>query len=225
MYHDFLFFGRFIPDIDKMLIMEDKVFTGDSLENRCRISNWQPDFSELAGFRDIDGDSLHELYGYWGDSLVFFKLQPALGEMSVRRGWNLVSLPVLPEDVYYRSVFPFVVPPMFWYNPAIHNYETVDLLEIGKGYYAFSTTDTAITLIGEPIDTLPVHIARGWNMLGAFSAITPVSVFESLPGTVPNAYQYNPTTRGYEVKQHIVPGSGFWLLATDSLDTILTKDR
>ena len=65
------------------------------------------------------------------------------------------------------------------------------------------------------------NFGPGWNMLGGFTEAVDSDVFESLRGIVPPVYTYNPEQRRYNSPERINPGMGVFLLAVDSLDTVI----
>ena len=189
-----------------------------------------PEAPELIGTYDTPGFAkdifVKDNYAYVADQyqgLFIFDISHIRGrsDISINRGWNLISLPFDPLDRVTSSLFPFIVGPAYWYNPDTRIYEMEDTLRPGLGYFILSPIDTTLTITGDSILSFPVNIRQGWNMVGAFSQDVPASLYDSLSMTLPPPYSYNSSTALYEDATRLMPGKGFWLLCTDSLDTVL----
>ena len=142
------------------------------------------------------------------------------------RGWNFVSLPVVPSNPASGTVFPNIssgLPITFSSN----QYNTADTVAPGIGYfvkYADVVDRTVSGVAVKRIDpTLPLYLTvkvfPGWNTVGALAVPTyvddnymsfrPVGSGRS-PGRVGEVYSYKPQ-RGYEQTARILPGLGYWL--------------
>ncbi|MGB9561422.1 MAG: hypothetical protein ACPL6C_01270, partial [bacterium] len=137
------------------------------------------------------------------------------------RGWNIVSIPVVPSDKRVSSIFPGAIPPAYIYNPITRRYEATDSLEEGKGYYVLSFNERLYEVEGIPVRTYDLVVSRGWNMIGSVSSPTPVpfSSLTSFPSSIiidPRAYYFNTRLRRYESRTNFIPGEGYFIYASQS---------
>jgi hypothetical protein len=145
----------------------------------------------------------------------------------IRRGWNLVSLPVEPSDSRSGVVFPNMISgkPIYYAHDL---YDTQDTVRVGVGYFVKygSLLDKLVSgvLIKEInedplISPYRVRVYQGWNTLGGLSVQTttekPYMDFgpiagQGAPNRVGEVYRYL-TDRGYEQTSLITPGYGYWV--------------
>lgn len=132
---------------------------------------------------------------------------PVSTTMSIRSGWNMVSLPLLVSPARRDSVFPTAISRMFSYDGG---YLTRDSLMPMKGYWLKfpSDQDVSVTGLTDTADT--ARLVPMWNMIGAIS--TPVAVGSlsaDPPGNVLTDYF------GYDTAYHIAdtlkPGRAYWV--------------
>ena len=126
--------------------------------------------------------SRHPLF--WGLTLVSVVLfagvsrdsraQEAAGELStvlkLRKGWNMVSLPLVPAERSRAAVFPEEVLSVWrhagFYQPVAEDEDLVP----GNGYWAFAVEDVSVPVTGTPLYEHEVHAdASGWVMVGGCS--------------------------------------------------------
>jgi len=73
--------------------------------------------------------------------------------MSLDKGWNLVSIPIIPVSSSATSIFENyteVLSPIYSWNPSTKQYYEVDNLEIGKGYWILALNTTDVEISGAP---------------------------------------------------------------------------
>jgi S-layer protein (TIGR01567 family) len=73
--------------------------------------------------------------------------------MSLQKGWNLVSIPIIPVSPSATSIFENnteVLSPIYSWNPGNKQYYEVENLEIGKGYWILAMNDTDVEISGAP---------------------------------------------------------------------------
>ncbi len=141
-------------------------------------------------------------------------------QISLKAGWNMVSLPVVPANPYYKSVFPTALVAYSW-NPATKSYAPVTNLEAGKGYWVAVSADAVATVVGSPVLSWTKSITAGWNMIGSVNAVVGISNPEDTPDNSVQKFTYwwNPATKSYLYgfgTQAIEAGKGYWVAATAS---------
>jgi len=71
-------------------------------------------------------------------------------EINLKKGWNLISLPLSPDDNYLFSLFPDAE---VAYEFKGGTYINVESLEVGKGYWVKMDTDHSYKIIGTPFSS------------------------------------------------------------------------
>ena len=121
-------------------------------------------------------------------------------------GWNMVSIPVIPDDHSAASVlsdvgfFQLVTWSGTGYVPATS-------FEAGKGYWLLVLEDVNVTITGIPVDSLSLSLSTGWSMIGGtYDEVQAADVF-------PGFYQLVTWTgTGYIPATVFEPGRGYWSL-------------
>lgn len=138
----------------------------------------------------------------------------------IKKGWNLLSMPVNPSDARYRSVFVNGLnkPVVFTQN----TYQQEEILRPGVGYFVKFPSDEKVIISGARIRridnvTFPVRLFEGWNTIGSLSTPVATEDINLLPfsaGQFPtiegDIYRYV-TDRGYQPVSEIQPGYGYWI--------------
>ncbi len=132
--------------------------------------------------------------------------------VQLKTGWNLISVPVEPDDFTATTLFPSVIPGTF-YNFTNGSYSKPTVLKNGEGYWVYCETPGDVVITGFPVTTISVNITNGnrWVLIGSLSDTVPVTALRSDPadaivqGTI---YGYN---NGYSLPTQIEPGKAYWL--------------
>ena len=142
-------------------------------------------------------------------------------QLSLKAGWNLVSVPVVPADPSIGVVFAGTEVVYAWDAVAKSYYVPTDV-EPCKGYWVAVISDTIITVRGCAIYCLTCEIKAGWNLIGSVMCSVDFSTPDTEPpGKVePFAYRWDPALPGYVYSTTIEPGMGHWIAATG--DCLLT---
>lgn len=147
------------------------------------------------------------------------------GNPIIKKGWNLLSLPVRPINNMWNVFYPNAInKPFFWSQ---NQYQFDELLRVGVGYFIkySDTVDTKfagsyIYEISVPGSGDSIKLYPGWNTIGCVT--TPLSVsqitFTPFGLEVPNpvyvrqhgVWGYK-TNRGYEEISELRPGLGYWI--------------
>lgn len=138
----------------------------------------------------------------------------------IKKGWNLLSMPVNPSNALYSNVFANGLnkPIVFTLN----TYQQEEVLRPGVGYFVKFPDDERVIISGarlRRIDnvTFPVRLFEGWNTIGSLSSPVATEDVNLLPfaaGQFPtidgDIYRYA-TDRGYQPVTEISPGYGYWI--------------
>ena len=91
--------------------------------------------------------------------------------VSVNNEWNMISVPLLAEDMSLSNLFPTATSLAYGFNGG---YVTEDTLVGGKGYWLKFGGNQQIQIYGSAMgDT--VALETGWNMFGAVEEDIPIS--------------------------------------------------
>jgi photosystem II stability/assembly factor-like uncharacterized protein len=124
------------------------------------------------------------------------------------KGWNLLSLPVMPFKSRNRlDVFPTAISRAFEYSVG---YRSVDSLTVGKGYWIKFAVDQNIAIDGLNTTLDTVSVAAGWNMVGSISYRVPVASILQIPGGIVTSRYFGYKT-SYTTSDTIIPGKGYWV--------------
>jgi hypothetical protein len=137
----------------------------------------------------------------------------------VRKGWNLLSLPVRPANSHWRMVYPRAINIPFWFSQ--NQYQPSENLQVGYGYYVKYSDSVDRQIAGVRLMRIDrndeVLLYDGWNTIGGLSV--PVGVeriqfenygAEPLPQRVGGVYGYR-TDRGFVEVSELTPGLGYWI--------------
>ena len=109
---------------------------------------------------DKDGNQIDDVS--WHDTF----------ERKLYAGWNLISLPFVPEDnstsSVLASVWDNVSGSVYKYNAATKQFESVTTMDPGVGYFVYLTSDDYWVYNGtEKYDEMNIWLEPGLNMIGA----------------------------------------------------------
>jgi len=140
----------------------------------------------------------------------------------IKKGWNLLSLPVNPSSSYYRDIFKNGLNIPFTFAQNIYQNTETDLRP-GVGYFVKYADEIDRTIAGARIRQInegsyQTRVYDGWNTVGSLSyytstenlSIAPLTGATTLPSLEGDVYQYV-TDRGYQAVSEIVPGLGYWI--------------
>ncbi|MDP8239591.1 MAG: T9SS type A sorting domain-containing protein [Candidatus Hatepunaea meridiana] len=166
---------------------------------------------------------------------AFFAITPQTSAFDFVAGWNLISIPLDPEDNSLEALFdddienPYHV---YDYDQA-SGFTRVDAIDCGPGYWLGLYDDASLDLDGAAfIDTVGFELNQGWNLLGnPLLWLTPLDsvlfrVWEttySLEEAVdeelvlPILYNWLATENSYTEEDAFNPWLGYWfaVLAED----------
>ena len=162
----------------------------------------------------------------------------ANGNPKIKRGWNLLSLPVRPVNTEYQTIYPNAINTPYYYSQA--QYQDAPDLVPGVGYFIKYHTIVDTIFAGSWINEInhltndAVRLFSGWNTIGALSVPTEINniTFDSYQDApVPQklyTLQYGvwgyTTNIGYEEVSVLDPGLGYWIKVGILNDEQGTKD-
>jgi hypothetical protein len=140
---------------------------------------------------------------------------------AIKKGWNLLSLPVNPSNAQYQSVFPNAlnVPIAFVQN----SYQQAEVMRPGLGYFVKFPEDETRIISGARLrridaDNFRTRLQEGWNTIGSLSSpistqsvvLDPFGTGGGIPEIRGDIYSYI-TDRGYQAVSTIEPGFGYFI--------------
>ncbi len=155
----------------------------------------------------------------------------------IKKGWNLLSLPVRPVNAAWNTFYPKAINVPFFFSQ--NQYQAETILRPGVGYFVKYGDDvdrtfsgTEILNIQAPFDLVRVHpgdrsdvddpaISGGWNAIGGGSCpvnIANISYSKYGDAPVPSpaytlkygVWSYK-TDKGYSEVSQLLPGLGYWV--------------
>lgn len=134
---------------------------------------------------------------------------------SVLEGWNLIGIPVTPDDANYEEVFSDVSPEFAPYKWENGQYVFTEDVAGGQAFWLSTTATSVQSYAGTGIEALSLDLEVGWNMIAgpacpvAFDAISdPSNILVS--GTL---FAYR---EGYVSVDTVEPGQGYWVNTSGS---------
>lgn len=148
---------------------------------------------------------------------VHFTLRPSWGTMlfRYREGWNLISLPLVPDQPDVATYLPDAMMPAFAWNPDSGYVRRYQLEPFVAYWVKFAKTDS-VELRGRFQRDLLLPFTpdqAGWQMIGMPSGPCRVdAVVQNPTGMLLSAYEYD-TAYGYLAPADgvLVPGKGFFV--------------
>ncbi|MBF0452283.1 MAG: hypothetical protein HQK75_16395, partial [Candidatus Magnetomorum sp.] len=131
----------------------------------------------------------------WSESIPF--------EIVLAKGWNLVSLPRLPENNELKNIFPEA---NVAYSYEKGEYKIVEKLYPGIGYWIQIDSQKTYNVDGPIYDVLPESMISGWNLIGGGDSVVGL---KNLIDDVIVIYKYE--NGEYLPVDLIEPGFGYWV--------------
>ena len=135
-------------------------------------------------------------------SFIIYRMQ-----FNVYSGWNLVSVPILADNMSKSFLFPTAISPVYAYDSG---YYTVDTLLNGEGYWVKFSSNETISLHGNFITENSINVSSGWNMIGPFDKIIYVDSITTQPPNILASPFYG-FGGGYYIANTLEPGKGYWI--------------
>ena len=212
---------------------------------------------QVTGEKETDSDYFHvwveSLDGKWfGESTAMYSavedtswhvaaihitvyevpVEPETFTKPLASGWNLISLPLTPDDNSTSAVLTSIsgnYDAVKSYNAATHQFEDATTMDPGTGYFIHMTAADTWSYDGTAYTSMTTSLSQGLNMVGW------TNTSADLPGalsSITNSYRYvahwNATLQSYEVYLPGAPddvfndfttmerGEGYFIAATSS---------
>jgi hypothetical protein len=159
------------------------------------------------------------------------------GEPLINKGWNLLSMPLRPENAVYDNVYTKAINIPMFFSQNQYQEPKNGILRVGQGYFVKYSDDTEESFRGTPINEInylidPIRVFPtdnpeprpedgGWNLIGSITS--PITVdhvcfdrFQNsdLPDPLFTArfgvWAYH-TSEGYQEVSTMLPGLGYWI--------------
>ena len=127
--------------------------------------------------------------------------------LSIKEGWNLISVPVVVPDARKSVLFPTASSNAFTYQGS---YVMKDTLQNQPGYWLKFTAVQDIPLNGTMRLQDSIRVIAGWNMIGSLSQPFRVSAITSSPPAIVSS-SYFAFNGSYFQADSIKPGKGHWV--------------
>lgn len=168
-------------------------------------------------------------------SVVFELGEVTEWEISLNEGWNLVSLPLIPDDSSIAVVLAGVLDDIdivwsydeatsVWASYAPETPSGLSEMEDGDGYWIKSLDNVTLTISGTEMPEPPLmpptyDLVAGWNLIG-YKALTAMHADDYLGATVAadtiRIYGFaDGAYFGVPIGSDLVPGLGYWIAMAD----------
>jgi hypothetical protein len=157
--------------------------------------------------------------------------------VALRSGWNLVSLPLIPNDPAIDTVLASVYGNLdkvwgydattgTWSSYAPGAPSTLTQMRDGRGYWVKVNADCSFTVDGVVLPMPPqvppsYELVPGWNLIG-FKSTVPKKASEylaAMAGKYTVIYGYDASTQRFQqvlADDSLQPGQGYWIAVTES---------
>jgi len=133
--------------------------------------------------------------------------------LKTKPGWNLISIPVIPNDSHINALFPDAIV----YEYKNYDYHIVDELQPGRGYWLY-TLQNGYNITGEPLNSYNTTLSKGWNLIGTIDGFTedpfPKKCVEDIIYYRDGAYIF---------VSKLAEGNGYWVNMKKDCELILSK--
>jgi len=129
---------------------------------------------------------------------------------SLSEGWNLISLPLVPEDDSASAVLSTVsYDAVYRYDATPKQFESIgsaDAMNPGIGYFVHAKADCTWAYSGTPYTSMDVSLKQGLNMVGWLNSTKDVGVLSSISDCYYVA-QWDATAEKFEVYNPAPPSA------------------
>lgn len=127
--------------------------------------------------------------------------------MPVFGGWNLISMPMMLDNMEPLSVFQNATSEMFGFNGG---YFAADELTVGNGYWVQFEVNHTVGMSGNLLGENYIAVNEGWNLVGVHHYNVDVSSITSEPSGI-IATQFFGFDEGYSTADILFAGKGYWV--------------
>lgn len=125
----------------------------------------------------------------------------AYATLPLTAGWNLVSLPVIPESNALADLIPSAEVAFAFSG----TYTEVTTLEPCEGYWVKVPSNVTIALSGAPVTDCATALADGWHLVGGPNCAATPSTAPG--GALQSLYGFD---GAYQSASQTAPGMGYW---------------
>jgi len=181
----------------------------------------------------------------YADTVSYNQLENPISSttLNLYTGWNLISLPLMPEDTSITSLLSSINSnySIVWeynasdtadhwkkYDPGVPFGNDLTNMEPGKGYWIMMTSDKTLPISGTMPESTDIDLKTGWNLVG-FNSPDSKSIVEalfSINGNYSIVWAYNASDTADHWKKYdpgvpfgndlinVEPGRGYWIMMT-----------
>jgi len=176
--------------------------TGNAILDRDKIKGFSFELSINGG-----GEGDHVSGQFILDNFTIKKGANVMyGSFVTKPGWNLVSVPLITDDMSVTTLYPSATSQAFEFNGS---YNAVSTLENGEGYWIkFDGIDT-IGISGTAPQRI-IFVDEGWNLIGPFYSVFPTTSIITEPANIiaSSFFKYDAS---YQSTNILIPFSGYWV--------------
>jgi hypothetical protein len=129
------------------------------------------------------------------------------------KGWNLISLPLVPEDNSASAVLSTVsYDAAYRYDATSKQFESIesaDAMNSGTGYFVYATEDCTWEYSGTPHTSMDVSLKQGLNMVGWLNCSKNVGDVLSPVSNYYYVARWDATAEKFEVHNPMAPAASF----------------
>ena len=126
---------------------------------------------------------------------------------TVAANWNMLSLPLIPDDHLKDNLFPTSSSAAFGYEGG---YIVKPNLQFGTGYWLKFPSMQEVTVLGDDREKAAIPVSSGWNMIGSLSFPIAATSVGSIPAGIIKSRFFGYTT-GYQVIDSLMPLRAYWV--------------
>ncbi len=228
------------PDFSHIEIYLNDIFQTSTSAEYFNATGLEPETDYTIGTRTVD------IYGNVNETWVNLTATTAASEIktydiSLSEGWNLISIPLAPEETSIGSVLSQVIgsysivwaydvsdsaDPWKKYDPSVPFGNDLSEIKPGKGYWIMMTAGETLSITGPlPEKSIP-DMASGWNLIG-YDSLTGQPIEDALSSVIGDysivwAFdvsdsadpwkKYDPSVPFGNDLTDMGPGRGYWIL-------------
>lgn len=138
---------------------------------------------------------------------LIVKKKSIIKKVQLNVGWNLVSAPLVKDNMNYLSVFPTAISHPYEFTDSYHK---IDTLRIFSGYWIKFSADLLQQIEGLESDENRIPVYQGWNLIGSFSDLVSTGEMLQVPNGITSS-EFFEFDGGYKSVDELQPGKGYWI--------------
>jgi hypothetical protein len=141
--------------------------------------------------------------------------------LDIKRGWNMVSIPLIVTDFRKDSLFRTATSKAFTYHSG---YVMKDTLANGVGFWVKFGGAQSVYMTGILCKEDTIDVVHGWNMIGSIFSPVPVDSIVQIPNPIVTSvyWGYDGT---YQASDTVEPGKAYWVKTNGGGQLVLKKSR